>query len=339
VPVQAKNNYWGMNGAEPFERFCLPVDYIPFLTSPPVIPPYIQQPIFISNFHSEAVDTIYAVDDTTNILSPLENLIAMAEAYRLNNEYDEARAIYEEIVDLFGDDIHAYDAYARQYVLSRLEGFNSQEFLALQNYFTYEANLIEDDNLNMMIEHLISILYIDQNEYLEAIERFYNIILENPDTEEAVIAEMNIVLTEYIASLNNSGGFGKSSANLISNDIHGIIDHQMKIFGEKFGLQNEPNVIEIPKEYTLFQNYPNPFNPVTKIKYSTPFRSNVKVEIFNSLGQQVKEIVNGIQEAGYYEVQFDAAGYASGVYFYSIHAYSEDGKQNYMSTKKMILMK
>jgi pectin methylesterase-like acyl-CoA thioesterase len=97
--------------------------------------------------------------------------------------------------------------------------------------------------------------------------------------------------------------------------------------------------ISAPAEFSLSQNYPNPWNPSTRISYSLAFDSNVKLIIYNSLGQSVKEIVNGIQNAGFYETTFEAKSLPSGIYFYSIHSVSLDGKQNFTSTKKMILVK
>jgi hypothetical protein len=101
-------------------------------------------------------------------------------------------------------------------------------------------------------------------------------------------------------------------------------------------------VVEVtfaPSSYSLDQNYPNPFNPSTRIKYSIPFESNVKVIVFNALGEVVKELTNEMKGAGTYEVSFNSLGISSGVYFYSLIANSTDGKQNFRETKKMIVMK
>ena len=89
----------------------------------------------------------------------------------------------------------------------------------------------------------------------------------------------------------------------------------------------------IPKEYNLYQNYPNPFNPTTKIKYDLPIASDVKLNIYDLLGRKVKEIVNTKQQAGRYEVQFDASNLASGVYIYQLVV------NQFVSSKKMILLK
>jgi len=64
---------------------------------------------------------------------------------------------------------------------------------------------------------------------------------------------------------------------------------------------------DLPASFSLKQNYPNPFNPSTEISYSLPSATNVKIIIYNSLGQTVKIIVNGYKDAGQHSVNFDAA--------------------------------
>jgi hypothetical protein len=95
----------------------------------------------------------------------------------------------------------------------------------------------------------------------------------------------------------------------------------------------------VPSQFALFQNYPNPFNPNTSIKYSLPFESNIKLIIFNSIGQVVRELVSEVQQSGVHEINFPSSSLSSGVYFYTIQANTINGKQYYSETKKMILLK
>jgi hypothetical protein len=94
----------------------------------------------------------------------------------------------------------------------------------------------------------------------------------------------------------------------------------------------EQDVLE-PKEYQLSQNYPNPFNPVTQIQYNLPEQTHVRLEVFNSLGQKVMELVNTQQLAGSHTASFDATELSSGVYLYKITTPS------FSQTKKMLLVK
>jgi hypothetical protein len=89
----------------------------------------------------------------------------------------------------------------------------------------------------------------------------------------------------------------------------------------------------LPSEYSLMQNYPNPFNPVTNIKYSIVKASNVKIKIYDILGNEVRTLVNDFHQPGFYNVMFNASNLSSGVYIYRI----ESG--DFSDTKKLILLK
>jgi hypothetical protein len=92
-----------------------------------------------------------------------------------------------------------------------------------------------------------------------------------------------------------------------------------------------------PNSYALEQNYPNPFNPTTKIRYRLPKNdaglTRVQLVIYDILGAEVKRPVEKMQEAGYYEVEFNAAGLASGMYIYRLQT------EDFSAIKKMLLLK
>ena len=89
----------------------------------------------------------------------------------------------------------------------------------------------------------------------------------------------------------------------------------------------------LPSHITLRQNYPNPFNPTTTIGYDIPKLSRVYLVIYDILGRQIQNLVNGEKPPGHYQVTFDANNLPSGVYFYSLQA------GNYIETKKLMLLK
>jgi N-acetylneuraminic acid mutarotase len=97
------------------------------------------------------------------------------------------------------------------------------------------------------------------------------------------------------------------------------------------------NVIEVDvrllDKFTLEQNYPNPFNPTTTIGYVLQEKSNAKLTLLNSIGEEIAVLVNKEQDKGYHKVEFDAANLSSGVYFYQLKA------GNFIQTRKMILVK
>jgi hypothetical protein len=90
----------------------------------------------------------------------------------------------------------------------------------------------------------------------------------------------------------------------------------------------------IPDKYSLEQNYPNPFNPSTVIEFSLPEDvSNVKLSIYDALGEKVAELVNTALVAGKYSYQWNAQDVATGMYIYELRT------DKFVSVKKMILMK
>ncbi len=91
--------------------------------------------------------------------------------------------------------------------------------------------------------------------------------------------------------------------------------------------------VKIPSEFRLSQNYPNPFNPDTRIAFSVPASGNVKLAVYNVLGQKVADLVNGFVDAGSHSVTFKAGKLTSGVYFYKIET------DNFVSVKKMMLIR
>ena len=121
--------------------------------------------------------------------------------------------------------------------------------------------------------------------------------------------------------------FGGKIINSIIRDGESIkiTDKEISAFSVKS--------VDIPLEYSLSNNYPNPFNPSTTIRFGLPEKSNVKLTIYNSLGEEVSSLLDKELIEGYHEVEFNASDLASGVYFYSIQA------GEFKSVKKMLLLK
>jgi len=99
------------------------------------------------------------------------------------------------------------------------------------------------------------------------------------------------------------------------------------------GFSQDEKRVFLPNDYKLYQNFPNPFNPKTTINYELPTTLIVELTIHNILGQKVKTLVLERQNAGYYQVEWDASGFASGIYFYYLKA------DEFQDVKKMILLR
>jgi hypothetical protein len=97
--------------------------------------------------------------------------------------------------------------------------------------------------------------------------------------------------------------------------------------------QNIEVEIVAPSSFSLEQNYPNPFNPATTIRFSIPVETEVHLNVYNTLGQEVAEIINSRLKEGYHEVEFEAGTLTSGIYFYRLEA------EKFVDVKKMIIIK
>ncbi|MFH2030282.1 MAG: T9SS type A sorting domain-containing protein, partial [Bacteroidota bacterium] len=89
----------------------------------------------------------------------------------------------------------------------------------------------------------------------------------------------------------------------------------------------------LPTKFELYQNYPNPFNPSTIIKFQVASSKFIKLHVFDILGREIQTLVNEQKPPGNYEIEFNAGGLPSGVYFYRIKT------ENYNATKKMVLLR
>ncbi len=127
----------------------------------------------------------------------------------------------------------------------------------------------------------------------------------------------------------NDGSYGVHNAKY----TFGILT---RAIGTLTGVEVVPN--KVPKTFALEQNYPNPFNPSTTINFSVPKSGNVKITIYNSIGQLVKTLVDNHFTAGSYKVTWDGrnnsgTSVSSGVYFYKFTS------RDFAQTRKMMLMK
>lgn len=212
---------------------------------------------------------------------------------------------------------------------------------------------------------------------VEAVDNiFFDISNTNFTIEETIPVELTLfnaerleagimLVWETATETNNSGfeiersrdsekfvsiGFVPGKGTTTSKSSYSFIDTDIKT-GKYYyrlkqidfdGTSKYNNVVTVdaglPKSFALSQNYPNPFNPGTVIKIQLPVESSVKLEIFNSLGEKISELLNGQLAAGYHEVSFNGVNQPSGIFYYVVTASGTDGSE-YKSVKKMILMK
>jgi uncharacterized protein (TIGR02145 family) len=148
----------------------------------------------------------------------------------------------------------------------------------------------------------------------------------------------NSEIWQVIVSVRASGNSNSTKKYSFTdkNNISGKFDYRLKIIDNNgsFKFSNVVNSeIKLPTKFELSNAYPNPCNPSTTICYQIPINIFVSIKVFNSLGREIATLVNGMIQAGRYEITFNGKGLSSGIYYYRL----QTGK--FIETKKFILIK
>jgi len=139
----------------------------------------------------------------------------------------------------------------------------------------------------------------------------------------------------YVAALDNQSKYSVPSDQVKTT---GQMDILIKSISERKSSDTEVEKEQLSSSFELLGNYPNPFNPTTTIKYQLSSAGFITLKVYDMLGREIQTLVNGYKDKGYYEVSFDASDLASGVYIYQLRT-NVPGRENYVSIKKMMLVK
>ncbi len=144
-------------------------------------------------------------------------------------------------------------------------------------------------------------------------------------------------LNDFI-SIDVSNGAGTVVGSIGFKNILGLAFEETGVTS----VEDDANTT-VPTEFSLEQNYPNPFNPATTIKFSLPVNSDVKLVVYNMLGQAVATLLNEQRSAGTHSIVWNSSNangikLSSGIYFYKLNAVNNSGKE-FQQTRKMILLK
>jgi hypothetical protein len=200
-------------------------------------------------------------------------------------------------------------------------------------------------NVNFTIDEAIPVELISfiAEESLNGITLKWKTATETNNNGFSVEKSSNGVSFNEIAFVKGMGTTTNQSEYLFTDDNVkvGTFYYRLKQI-DYDGTYSYSNIIsvdvELPTQFALNQNHPNPFNPTTKISFELPVDVDATLEIFNTIGQKVAELVNNSLSGGRHEFEFNAGGFSSGIYYYKLSAVASDGR-TFNSTKKMILMK
>jgi hypothetical protein len=157
----------------------------------------------------------------------------------------------------------------------------------------------------------------------------YNLVDGSLPSEETVTFRTNFSESDYIGQDIPSGTINLTALVGGFNGSLQLISRSSADFGPPTSNENDIN----PYTFDLSQNYPNPFNPATQINYSLAQTADVQLVVYDILGRRVASLVNAVQNAGTYSVNFDMSQFSSGTYIYRLEA------GDFVSVRKMMLIK
>lgn len=152
----------------------------------------------------------------------------------------------------------------------------------------------------------------------------------NESPSQVTIAGSDSAIIQIVINAPNELGHYSADLMLESNDPDAQLTIVQVVLDVVTGVEED---YSLPTVYSLYSNYPNPFNPTTTINYDLPKQSYVTLKVYNIVGEEIATLVNEEQNAGRYQILWNANRLASGVYLYTIQA------GDFIQTKKMILMK
>ena len=281
----------------------------------------------------EVVDSISSAEGSPENFTTLEASYSEADNYFATGNVTQAKPLYEQIVGSNYTAEERLPAYNKLYTIANLTGAEEAYFNNLQSIFNNIANTVTDTLLKKIYNQNAIKCDVSKQEYLTAISKFDNIIQQNPNSEEAVYAEIDILTTALNIDTTGSGLGKVAGGKYLVKSSADYLSKINDLINSKFGINSDEKEQIIPKEYSLHQNFPNPFNPTTTIKFDIPKDGLITLEIFDILGRRIAILVDEYKYAGSYEQVFNALSLASGVYVYKLQA------ADFVSSKKMLLIK
>ena len=296
-----------------------------------------------------AVDNLDINDPqlTSQIINSPNVLIEITDSEAPDNSNPLASFTLDLKEELEGGSFNLYDQSAFIFYESEPEVFNS----LLKKDLRTEAS--DPTKVELFIAHtagaalgMVDLQLVDNNTPPNVLQTLFDDI-PNESVTDYVSFDPDEV-TFQITNADNSQQYGLYSYDLSSYSgqalVGAIVPDSLDILVREFLLFDtlgnqiesivtaiEENILGIPNTYELSSNYPNPFSSSTVIYYSLPESSQVNLKIYNGAGQEIETLVDKLQQAGSYEITFNADDLPGGIYFYSITA------NDYVSVKKMLV--
>ena len=328
--IDAQNNYWGGGNPVVYTSGNSVVNYLPILTTDPNSGRANIAPTEISQ---NDVTISYSIQGGDELSAALDKL--------KDKKYDEAIPLFLEVFK------NNKEALLGKYALCKIEECFTQA--GKKDFLDYSKKELRP-LIKTLDETFVELLELETHQlvnaglYKEAMDNLflikdkYNL---NEEIDKNTLYRIGVFYSELFGDKKNAKKyFDEFKIKYPNDDLVNDIDHWMNIPNE---ISNNGSYIAVAQAASGTQaaenagvsveNYPNPFNPTTKISFSVPQKSQIRLKVFDVLGREVANLADGVYEAGKYEVSFDASKLPSGVYFYNLTTGTNS------ITKKMLLMK
>jgi hypothetical protein len=290
-------------------------------------------PEFISNgYISQSFDSLVLQHGITFVMNQgilpwaiIKSFDSLQTAFQ-NNQFHKAMLVAADLGHYVGDmhmPLHITRNYNGQY--TGQTGIHSRFESTMIN--SYNAQIVYSGDSLIYVENISDFVFqMIYNNY-----NYVDSVLKADSLAKAFAGNTNS--TAYYSKMwEVSKGFTTTLFKDASYKLTCLIYTAWLNAGSPVSVEEE-NTLQSPVTFNLYQNYPNPFNPTTKISWQSSVGSWQTLKVYDVLGNEVAILVNEGKPAGSYEVNFDATGLSSGIYFYKMQA----GK--FIETKKMILMR
>jgi hypothetical protein len=344
--ITAENNWWGCNppSSSDFYTYTSTIDYTPYLTSGPLLKitgppePVSDEDEFDESFGSfmdsslTEAEVLESFDTTWPLMRQLQfarNLIALGfpeSAAEISNDIlqtcpDSSEAWFA--LDLLWQSGRKYSAQFEQYK-------NTLDSLSLRKS---EAEIYEEADLLLSEYEDESTL----SKYTETYKNYSSDLVAS----HALFHSFNYYLFE-----KEDRGIAYEVLTLLENNYpeSGAAIEARFLYDSSLDTPAE-QIVEIPREFVLYGNYPNPFNPSTTFKFGLPVPSNVKITLYNIIGQKIRSITSENLSAGIHKLTWNGKNengikLPSGMYIYRFEAQSlSDGNHKMIKSDKIILLK
>ena len=223
-------------------------------------------------------------------------------------------------VTIFFDDLHNPPSNGRILTTSTSSGHSHNLILTQSDFESLAADntIVKMSTINSGHNHTIAIRS-PGFDFANSAEGIWTANDSQPLTDEIVDMIRSGEVYVNIHTTANPGG------EIRGQLLPGIIEVPVGVVDD--------DIAQLPTTVQLKQNFPNPFNPVTSIEYVIPFEDKIILTIYNILGEEIARLIDERQPAGEYEVTWNAANAASGIYFYRLQA------GDFVQTRKMVLLK